>query len=884
MARSPRVTAATNASGFIEPAWAPSIDVQHACARDKKPGVCLYFARIRWCRCVWATGITFTSEHDASWCKSKVRRPVGRSRHALLVARSQKDDAFGSDKAGWQLLCGPALKRGQRELPPVPIFAASRPLQPLPDGAGCSVSGAFVFFDLIMSITTPQREARVRRIGRELCLNVTIIPAYPKPATHDEWSRVASMGEPIQRLTAGEVAVRLSMRRANELFLSHPSAQSALIFEDDFSASGPQLQRRLGASLAALPTQWDMVFLGRCFGDCSGEHMGGDLYRTFESLCLHAYGVSRAGAAALLTALSNCSTKVCPADHAASNVAWERGRSFAIWPQIFGQSLGLRVNGSATLISAADASRGVPTDHGNQFRPPYLAECARKHATRVARSTIVPSWSSRTLRTQELLNDMFPLLMQGAELAQRWPANESAACPVSACAQAVAEGHPLWTDVTNLQASRAHLDTVDMQIEACALQTAALRRHRAASRDGLLGMDLRKPLQGRARTRAMMRSNGCMQRSRQGPEGYLQCPSRYQGSGQGSDAGRRWPLHSMLCSLLEAAFREARHEEAHKVSPPDSAPIPFGSARWPRPLLCRELQKAAQNTARTEHDALVPATLAASPSGWQMVDTTGKRTTLLPLPGAGSSFFAEFLDCWMPGVWQKKSYSTIGAGKTIAIVREPWRRFAASVIEMLRRGLRGECPKGRCSEHADGYVTDGVGTGTPWGTPRGLAQETSWYAPTVAALDRLAGPPNLKRVALAALHGFARDASCGRSHYGSTRLQSQHVLVSGVANAQVLSYEQIFVPSGFDVEPLVGALGIPDEDGKLRAGARQCHTAARRPQPFVVALPTPDDILEELHSDPTIQTLLCATYAADFACFGYDVPPACQHLLAHLQN
>ena len=1005
---------------FVEPSWAPSIDLQQKCTREKKPAVCVYFARHRWCRCVWANNYTFAAPADETWCQGRVKRPSARIL-VRLAQRAKKHGSFGGDPAGWELECGPALRRGQLEVPPLPVFSSSRLLPPTVlarpaglDGGGppapCTEpklrSSAFTAFDLVLAITTPSRAARVRRIGHELCMNLTLVQAYPKPTTPDEWAHVAALGEPTQRLTAGEVAVRLSMRRANELFLSHPTATTALIFEDDFSASGPALDRRLSASLAALPTRWDMLFLGRCYGDCAGEHMGGDLYRTFESLCLHAYVVTRAGSAALLNALANCTTKVCPADSAASNVAWERGRSFAVWPQLFAQSLGLRMNGSATLASTADKVRpdsatprtarplrlqpirngdisaldicttqvrGVSNTISNKVRPPYLAECARKHARRIARSSVVPSWSSRSLRSAEQWNDMVPLLARGAALALRQAsrcgpvgakeakittsalvaaaemvAKGVASCQVSACMQALSVGHPLWHDVTNLQRDRAQLDAVDMQMEACALQTAAVERGYAAmpaaahphggvakGADAARRGRQRDFLRGRTRTREAMRQHNCLHQAEIGNSGGaapLQCPPGLQSA---ADAGASAALHlssssgmhALHCALLSAGFRQLSegmsasgqgpNHPGHRDSDgraaelelrDDDAPVIFDDARWPRPLGCTDLQErlaldgagdsggsGSSGGDETVHSDSAPAwqwrLVAAQPGP----STARSAQVLLPLPGAGDDFFDVFLPCWMPGAWERQPLGSNSSSPNhaedevlIAIVRDPLTRFIASMADMLRRGLAGQCGQTRCND-TDAYITDGQGTGTPWQTARALARQTSWYAPAAAALDDTAESGD---AASMVVQGFVRDVTCGRRYYGSSRFAGQHALLHRATAArrgqrlEVVEYERLF-PLGrcdgagcLDGAALMRALGLHD-DGSLRARARHCyaHAVSGTNATLPASLPTAAALGAALHGDAASQALLCAAWAADYGCFAYPVPNPCSWLL-----
>ena len=161
------------------------------------------------------------------------------------------------------------------------------------------------------------------------------------------------------------------------------------------------------------------------------------------------------------------------------------------------------------------------------------------------------------MRSAELWNDMVPLLARGAALALRQASHcgpvgakeaktttaalaaaaemavkGGASCQVSACMQALSVGHPLWHDVTNLQRDKAQLDAVDMQMEACALQTAAVERGHAAmpaaahphgveanGADAARRERQRDFLRGRTRTREAMRQHNCLHQAKIGISG-----------------------------------------------------------------------------------------------------------------------------------------------------------------------------------------------------------------------------------------------------------------------------------------------------------------------------------------------------------------------------
>ena len=104
-------------------------------------------------------------------------------------------------------------------------------------------------------------------------------------------------------LTPGEMAITLSHRKAWDACIDS-NLPACLIFEDDFTAVGPELRRRLDTAVALLPHDWQFLQLGRCWDvtcDAAASRVSpdADLFRADQAqmgTCFHAYAMTRKGA------------------------------------------------------------------------------------------------------------------------------------------------------------------------------------------------------------------------------------------------------------------------------------------------------------------------------------------------------------------------------------------------------------------------------------------------------------------------------------------------------------------------------------------------------------------------------------------------------------
>eukprot|EP00040_Diaphanoeca_grandis_P020315 m.108064 g.108064 ORF g.108064 m.108064 type:complete len:395 (-) comp27842_c1_seq5:55-1239(-) len=273
----------------------------------------------------------------------------------------------------------------------------------------------YCFFDEILIITVASRRERVINMIDELQLRdrVTMIDAVLKPKSEGDWQMIKDedsfQPEVLEQMTAGEIAVSLSQRKSLNRFLDNPNAQAALVFEDDFEPNGDDVMERWSASIPHLENvsaQWDVLFLGRCHDHCElDEHVGGDLYRVYKPVCLHAFGIRREPAKMLIAATKACNGSWCAIDNVmrrliAGTEAYPAFVAYAISPQLFTQEKKYRV---ASMVKADEndlqrmAKEG---DHwGHAVRKPalkeiVLTECMTRHE-RVLISK-VNYWRDRT--------------------------------------------------------------------------------------------------------------------------------------------------------------------------------------------------------------------------------------------------------------------------------------------------------------------------------------------------------------------------------------------------------------------------------------------------------------------------------------------------------
>lgn len=312
-------------------------------------------------------------------------------------------------------------------------------------------SNPFSFFDEVVVITVPSRQARVVALLAMLGLGdrAVVMAAVPKPRTDRDWAELrastAFVPSTLDLLTAGETAVSQSQRKALRTFLANANADCGLIFEDDFHPNGESLQQVRARLEMAMPflrppphlkpgdgpqsPRWDILFLGRCHDHCEyDKHIGADVYQVFNPACLHAYAVTRAAARLIIKAAAVCEGAMCPIDNVVRSLI--RGTSmlpnarrltaFAISPQLFTQESKYRGDLSMVKADQDDIARmkaeGKHLSHAQRGGRDELVECMLHHE-RVLVSNF-DLWRDRASRKPSPLEREWQQNMLAAEAAE----------------------------------------------------------------------------------------------------------------------------------------------------------------------------------------------------------------------------------------------------------------------------------------------------------------------------------------------------------------------------------------------------------------------------------------------------------------------------------
>ena len=741
----------------------------------------------------------------------------------------------------------------------------------------CKDPGAFDAFDMVVVVCKAIRRRRVERLLRTLCLNATLIetPGSAPAAVRKrrEWLNGSRIS-----LSESEQRVITSMARAHQLFLASPARQ-LLVLEDTFVPSGPRLQARLTASLAALPSQWDLLFLGRCNDACDGEHLGGDLYRTFKPRCLHAHAATREGSFAFLEALESCPVVPCPADLAATSVAYVRGATFAISPSLFVQSPAVRIAGGG-----ADRRSGFAADRkASRKRRAYYPECENEranafHAEALGRSSVAPGWRRRSMQEIEVLNGVAHLV-QGSFRALRTEAARcpnNADCALSSCDRLAPQGRML--DESDVH-DTALVPSLDMS--ACALQYSACVRRGSCS-------DPRNVLRphtfdGAPAWRSVQRWK---------PSDSL-CPAALA-------QPRPTAAIQLQQTLTASLFAPAVLSGAQRAAQQRVGPLRFfEDASWPKAPSCISDPGAKQNDLSVRTIRVVRSSeLNPNRTGWLYLRSRG--VVFKPMIKVGSNFYRTYLMCLMPNEWEPIPESTkMLDARAVVIVRHPFSRFVSALGEVLARVFNRRCPWGQCNAPTDYYLVNG-----PWASIRSAATGTRWYSRAALVLASHArkyamrngskGARGFDAADLRRLVGsFVHDTICNRHYYASEHFLTQTALMSQplaprsgmptVPISTTVHAEDVQLAGSVDVTRLLAAFGI-EATSTHRARAAQCYSQASAvgnvasSKKGIRALPRAAALLRVIDSDPSVQSLLCAVYYADFVCLGYDLPAICKSI------
>ena len=175
-------------------------------------------------------------------------------------------------------------------------------------------------FDSRQIITIPSRVEHVN----EFCNSFEIKPTIFNAILKDDISY-----NNIHGLKIGEIACALSQEKVLSDFINS-SNLTLLLFEDDnipFSnsvyknseISMEHIKTYIHDAVIRLPSDWDVLYLGRCWDNCSKNiKINKYLYKTHRTLCHHAIAFSRNGAEKILEAITHPLSK--PIDHIVANL------------------------------------------------------------------------------------------------------------------------------------------------------------------------------------------------------------------------------------------------------------------------------------------------------------------------------------------------------------------------------------------------------------------------------------------------------------------------------------------------------------------------------------------------------------------------------------
>lgn len=175
-------------------------------------------------------------------------------------------------------------------------------------------------FDSREIITIPSR----RKYVNDFCNSFQIKPTIFNATLKSDLSY-----NNIYRLKMGEIACAISQEKVLRKFVNS-NHSSLLLFEDDnisftndvYATSKINLQhikKYIKNCVESLPSDWDVLYLGRCWDNCSRNvKINKYLFKTHRTLCHHAIAFSKSGAEKILDAITHPLTK--PIDHIVANL------------------------------------------------------------------------------------------------------------------------------------------------------------------------------------------------------------------------------------------------------------------------------------------------------------------------------------------------------------------------------------------------------------------------------------------------------------------------------------------------------------------------------------------------------------------------------------
>lgn len=175
-------------------------------------------------------------------------------------------------------------------------------------------------FEYRQIITIPERYNHVLKFCKSFKIKPTIFNAIlKKDIKYDN----------VYNLKLGEIACALSQETVLKNFIKS-NKKSMLMFEDDNIPYNSSFYKNIGVkleflqdyikkSVESLPEDWDVLYLGRCWDDCSNHKPYNNfIIKTNRTLCHHAIAFSRKGASIILENIKHPLN--IPIDHIVANL------------------------------------------------------------------------------------------------------------------------------------------------------------------------------------------------------------------------------------------------------------------------------------------------------------------------------------------------------------------------------------------------------------------------------------------------------------------------------------------------------------------------------------------------------------------------------------
>lgn len=178
-------------------------------------------------------------------------------------------------------------------------------------------------FEYRQIITIPSRKTHVKEFCKSFEINQTIFNAILK-------KNISYKN--LYGLKIGEIACALSQEAVLRKFIK-TEKESMIMFEDDNMTFSMDPTKNSNLSLCdikkyiknaydMLPMDWDVLYLGRCWDNCSKHiKINKYLYKTHRTLCHHAIAFSRQGAIRVVEAIDHPMQR--PIDHVVANLSMQ---------------------------------------------------------------------------------------------------------------------------------------------------------------------------------------------------------------------------------------------------------------------------------------------------------------------------------------------------------------------------------------------------------------------------------------------------------------------------------------------------------------------------------------------------------------------------------